>query len=197
MATKRLPKEKRDKMILVAGATLALCILLWSMVIRSQQASIKKVKEDTVQATSDLEVAERLVKRAVVVENDLEKISERLRQIEDSMAQGDMYSWIIQTMNKFLMNQRVEIPTFTPPGVGEVGILPQFPYKAATFAVRGTGYFHDFGKFVADFENQFPCARVQNIELEPIGILAARPEDVEKISFRLEIVTLIKPAATL
>ena len=194
---KNLPKEKRDKIILIGGVTLAACAVLWYLVVRAQYAAIKERSAKIEEAHRDVDYSERLVKRAAKIEADLDQASDRLNQVEDTMAQGDMYSWIIKTMNKFSANYRVEIPTYTPPGVGEVGILPQFPYKAATYSIRGSGYFHEFGRFLADFENQFPCSRVQNLELEPIGILAAKPEDAEKVSFKLEIVTLIKPNAAL
>ena len=194
---KQLPKEKRDKILLIAGATVAACGVLWYVVIRAQYAAVTERATKIEETHREVEYSERLVKQAAKIEASLDSTSERLRQVEDTMAQGDMYSWIIKTMNKFVANYRVDIPTYTPPGVGEVGILPQFPYKAATYAVRGTGYFHEFGRFLADLENQFPCARVQNLELEPIGILAAKPEDAEKISFKMEIVTLIKPNAAL
>ncbi|HEY6166732.1 MAG TPA: hypothetical protein VI454_01745 [Verrucomicrobiae bacterium] len=182
---------------MISVVTLAACGALWYLVIRAQHATIKERAAKFEETHREVEYSERLVKQAVKIEADLDRATERLQQIEDTMAQGDMYSWIIKTMNKFAANYRVDIPTYTPPGVGEVGILPQFPYKAATYAIRGTGYFHEFGRFLADFENQFPCARVQNLDLEPIGILAAKPEDAEKISFKMEIVTLIKPNAAL
>ena len=35
------------------------------------------------------------------------------------------------------------------------------------FNLRGTAYFQDLGAFLADFENEFPYLRVQNLELEP------------------------------
>jgi hypothetical protein len=73
-------------------------------------------------------------------------------------------------------------------------MFPKFPYKAVQFSLRGTAYFHDFGKFLADFENRFPYLRVQNLELEPAATTSANnTEDAEKLSFRLEIVTLVNP----
>ena len=75
-----------------------------------------------------------------------------------------------------------------------MGIFPKFPYKAAVFNVRGVAYFHDLGRFLADFENSFPFARVQNVEMEVAGSSAATgTSDTEKLSFRMEIVTLINP----
>lgn len=196
---KPLPKEKRDKIIAIALGTVVALVAIWFLVIRTQQGVIKKRAEQITAAQKDVEFAQRLVSQSDKIEQDMEAAEKLLEKIEGSMVTGDMYSWIIKTMNRFLIGHRVDIPTFTPPGLGGVGTFPeaQFPYKGATFAISGTSYFHDFGKFLAEFENQFPCARVQNLQIEPLGTLAAKRDDAEKITFKFEIVTLIKPAAAL
>jgi hypothetical protein len=196
---KSLPKEKRDKIIFIAVLTVVALAALWFLMIRTQQGVLKKRAENIVAVQREVEYAQRLVAQSDKIESDLEAANHRLEQIEGAMVSGDMYSWIIKTMNRFLINHRVEIPTFTPPGLGGVGVFPeaQFPYKAATFAITGSAHFHDFGRFLADFENQFPCARVQNVQLEPLGTLAAKPEHAEKIAFKLEIVALVKPTTSL
>ena len=78
-----------------------------------------------------------------------------------------------------------------PVGRGDVGLLAQFPYDAALFSVRGSAYFHDFGKFLADFENEFPYFRVQNISLTAGSEGAVGTE--EKLFFKMDVVALIKP----
>src|SRR3989442_1940594 len=93
----------------------------------------------------------------------------------------------------------VKIIEVTRPVKGEIGLLPQFPYQATVFTARGAGHYHDFGKFLADFENSFPYFRVQNISLSP-GLDSVAGTDAstaatgeENLSFRMEIVALIKP----
>src|ERR1041385_371470 len=108
---KQLPKEKRDKIIMIAVATVVACGALWYFVIDAQYDAIKDRETKIAQAQQDVENATRLVKQSPKIEENLEKVSDRMRQMEDTMAQGDMYSWIIKTMNKFLVNYRVEIPT--------------------------------------------------------------------------------------
>jgi hypothetical protein len=127
----------------------------------------------------------------------------KLKTVESAMASGDMYSWIILTMNSFKENggYKVEIPQFSREVPSDVGLLAKFPYRAAVFHVRGTAFFHDFGRFVADFENNFPYMRIQNIDLEPATSSVANnananssPDDNrEKLSFKMEIVTLVNP----
>ena len=71
-----------------------------------------------------------------------------------------------------------------------MNLLPNFPYKQATLSLVGTAHFHDFGRFLADLENQFPHIRVVNLSLELNQSPAA--EDQETVSFKLDIVTLVK-----
>ena len=113
------------------------------------------------------------------------------------MATGDLYSWVILTVNKFRSRYKVEIPQFSREQVTDVNMIPGFPYRSATFTLRGTAFYHDLGKFVADFENAFPFIRLANFELEPVGLppagSQANPEEQERLSFRLDLITLIKP----
>jgi hypothetical protein len=122
-----------------------------------------------------------------------------LKAIEDEMASGDLYSWIIVTVNKFRAAHRVEIPQFSREQVREVNVIPGFPYKGATFTVRGTAYYHDLGKFIADFENAFPSRPLVELGNGAGWLFRVRrtsnPEEQEKLSFKMDIVTLIKPTS--
>jgi hypothetical protein len=73
-------------------------------------------------------------------------------------------------------------------------MLPNFPYKQASITVLGTAHYHDLGRFVADFENQFPHIRLLNLSVEVAP--APAPGQVEMLSFKVEIVTLVKPNAS-
>ncbi len=108
------------------------------------------------------------------------------------MASGDLYDWMIQTLNKSKLSHAVDLPQISRETPCEAGTFSQFPYKAAAFIVGGTAFYHDFGRFLADFENQFPYLRVQNLELEPAAV---RGEDSEKLHFKMEFVTLVKPVS--
>ena len=96
----------------------------------------------------------------------------------------------------YCLGYKVEIPQFSREVTGDVAMLPKFPYRGATFTVKGSAYFHDFGKFLADFENAFPYIRVQNLQLSPMAAPATATGEIkmtEELSFRMELVTLINP----
>ncbi len=203
---KNLPKEKRNQIILVALGTAIILAGLWQGLVRAQQNKLKAIALATADQEHKVSNAQRLVTSTAQIQKDLGKVAEKLKTIENEMASGDMYSWIIQTLNNFLTthnfrtNNAVEIPQFSREVTGEVGLFPKFPYRAATFNVRGTAYFHDFGKFVADLENTYPFLRVQNLELEPAvgnptaSNVAAGSSDSEKLAFKMEIVALVNPS---
>jgi Tfp pilus assembly protein PilO len=193
----QLPKEKRDKMILVAICFTGVLAGLWYGPIRYQKAALVAKKDKIIQTENRVANSQRLVSQAAKHEAEYLAASARLKTLEEAMVTGDMYSWIIRTINRLQTPYKIEIPNFSPPAVGELKSLSRFPYQAATFAIRGTGYYHELGKFVADFENSFPTVTVQNLDIEPLGILAASPEDQEKISFKMEIVALVKPKTSL
>ncbi len=195
----RLSKDKRDRLILVMIGTIAAVVGLWFGVIKTRQERIEESKARLVVAMDNLDKATKRVKLADKVEADLEIATRKLKGIEDTMASGADYSWALLLLEKARAGHEVNVIDVTRPAKGEVGVLAQFPYDAAIFSIRGTAYYHQFGRFLADFENRFPYFRVQNLSLGPGGEsatasdgAAARTSD-EKLTFKMEIIALIKP----
>lgn len=193
---KSLSKEKRDRLVLVCIGAVAAVAGLYYGVIASQRNSLESMVGRRGEKQSKLENAQRLIGKASTIQKNLEAATAKLKTIESTMASGDMYSWIILTVNSFKENYRVEIPQFSREVQAEVGMYHKFPYRAAVFNVRGTAYYHDFGKFVADFENAFPYMRIQNVELEPPTSSNSNvQDDQEKLAFKMEIVALVNPVS--
>ena len=112
--------------------------------------------------------------------------------MEEDLASGDLYAWLFSTIRNFKVAYKVDLPQFgSVSSPTEMTLLPSFPYKQASLTVAGTAHFHDFGKFLSDFENQFPHMRVTNLRLDAIPGGGAH-EDAENVSFTMEIVTLVK-----
>lgn len=192
----KLSKDKRDKIILVGIVTVAASAAIWLLVIKSQGQTLKDARAEALKSRDQLSRGQAALTTQARVNEDFETTSHKLKQRESAMAApNDMYSWLIQTLNNFRLGYKVEIPQFGRELPSEVGIFPKFPYRAALFNVRGSAHYHDFGKFLADFENAFPCIRVQNIELDPAVETTGQSDSREKLSFKMELLTLVRPVA--
>jgi hypothetical protein len=191
MNLRKLPQDKRNKLLGVVVGTLAVLAGLYLGLIKYQQQNLVHLAQKKVTVEVKHRQVLDAIKHAQQIEADLGIAKKALADAEADIASGDLYSWVINTLRDFKAKYKVNIPQFNPiAGTAEVNLLPNFPYKQATLSVAGTAHYHDFGRFLADLENQFPHVRVLNLSLElnpnPVG------EEQEMVSFRLDIVTLVK-----
>lgn len=192
----KLPKDKRDKIILAGFVTVAVGAAIWLLVIKSQAQTLKDVRAEAVKSRDQLNRGRTTLTTQARSNQEFEEASRKLKQREVAMAApNDMFSWFVQTLNNFRLAYKVEIPQFGRELPTEVGIFPKFPYHAALFNVKGSAHYHDFGKFLADFENAFPYIRVQNIELNPAGETSGGGDSRERLNFNMELLTLVRPIA--
>ena len=194
---KALSAEKKQHLVAVAMGTIILLAALYFALIRPAQASLAKVQTSITEAEKKYAEAAKLVRSAEAEDEKLTRREEQLTAIESTMVSGDANLWIRLTHEKFRTQApyKVEIPNFPPPSMGEMQMIPDFPYKAANYRVSGTAYFHELGKFLADFENFFPYLRVANLDLyaEEFGGAVAG-EEGEKLRFTFEVSALVKPS---
>jgi hypothetical protein len=189
----KLSKEKTNQLILVAAGTAAVLAIIIFGLIRSQYNSLSQIKNNTSAAQTQLQNIKDTIKRSDTVEAELIDASYNLAQSEQDMASGDIYAWTYDTIRRFKSQSQykdVDIPQIGQPEIGDVDLLPNFPYKQVKFVVSGTAFYHDFGRFAADFENSFPHMRLIDLTLQPAGT------GNEKLSFSMEIVALVKPNPT-
>jgi Tfp pilus assembly protein PilO len=190
---KRLPKQKQNQVILVGMATLFIVAGLWYTLIRAQQDGLRKLEASKKSGVDKLAQIQDTIKNSREIEAELLVVSNRLALQEEEMASGDLYSSMVNSIRKFKLPYRVDIPQFSSGGAAaEVNLLPKFPYKQVTVSISGTAHYYELGRFVADFENQFPSSRILNLELVPAS--SSGPDDREKLSFRMDIVSLVRGA---
>lgn len=186
---KWLPKEKRNPFILVVVITVAILALICFGMLRSQRNMISQIAANRQATDKQLQGMEKAIKGAESATNELAASVVALAHAEEDMASGDLYSWTYNTLRTFKQPYKVEIPEIGHPVDGEVDLIPAFPYRQMRFTISGTGYYHEIGKFVSDFENTFPHIRVTNLTLDPAT-------EGEKLTFRMDITALIKPNAS-
>ena len=186
----KLPKEKRDRLILVVLGTATLLAVIYFGWIRSQSGDISRIKAATATAQETQLAEDTTIKKSEQIQTDLFDIRDTLLHSEDDMASGDPVQWTFDTIRHFKVPYKVDIPTIGQPAAGEVDLLAGFPYKQLKFNIKGTANYHELGKFIADFENSYPHSRIINLSLDPVG---GTGEDGEKLAFSMDIVALIKP----
>jgi Tfp pilus assembly protein PilO len=185
----RLSKDHKQKLLLAGLATAVTIAGLWFTLISAQRSGLKKLAAEKTSALQKLQQVETTVKNADQVEIELREAAARLAEFEQGVASGDPYIWMIETIRQFKAPHPIEIRQFSPIVVATNTLLPRFPYRQATMTITGSGYYHDIGRFVSDFENHYPQVRLQNllIEQQPLS-----SEDREKLFFKIDVIALIK-----
>lgn len=188
----KLSKEKRNQLLGVILGTVAVLGALGFFLIKSGYQKISQLEAKKKEAQQTLKQMQAAVEQVGTVEAAHATTLAALTEQEIGMASGDLYSWMHGTLRKFQRSYKVEIPQLSPISEPtDVNLIPKFPYKQATLAVAGTAHYHELGRFIADFENQFPLMRIVNLTLD----LAPAPTTGErdKLAFRMDLITLVKP----
>jgi Tfp pilus assembly protein PilO len=195
MNFKKLPKEKKNALILVVVVTVAVLAGLGFGLIKYQFGKLAALRNKRDTAEQKLQQMRTAAKNADRIEADLAECKKTLDGLEEDMASGDLNAWVINELRTFKAGYKVDMPQFSPLGpVTDMPLIPNFPYKQATITVAGQAHFHDFGKFIADFENQHPHMRILNLTLD--GSPNAGSDEGERLNFKMEISTLVKPNAS-
>lgn len=187
-----LSREKKSQLVLVAMITITLCSGIYFGIIQGQVERIRAMEARRTEMADKLAKAERALKNKAGLEAELAARRSELADIERTMAGGDLYAWIIGVMSRRATEYHINIPTYGRESIGEVGIIPVFPYKTATFVIRGTGRFEDLGRFIAGLENDFPFFRVQNLGMAQSGPVDGRDYQVQ---FNFELVVPVRPTS--
>jgi Tfp pilus assembly protein PilO len=191
MNLRKMPIEKRKKLVLVLVATLLVVAGLYFLLIKHQNENLLRLANRKVEVQGHRRRVLETIRRTAEIEAELAQAQKALADAETDIASGDLYAWVIDTLRQFKAAYNVNIPQVSSLGpVTEVNLLPNFPYKQASLSLVGTAHFHDLGRFLADLENQFPHIRVVNLglDLNP----SAGPDDHETVSFKLDLITLVK-----
>lgn len=192
MKFSKLSKEKRQHLVLVMIGTVAVLGALGYYLIKGGYDKVGVLQQKKREAADKLEQMQKTVARAREIEAAHHKASEELAEQEAGMATGDLYSWMQGSLRRFQRGYKVEIPQISPVSTPEnVNCFAKFPYQQATLTVGGTAYYHDLGRFIADFENEYPLMRIANLSVDLNS--SATPGERDKLAFKFDIVTLVKP----
>jgi len=182
----KLTKEKRDQLILTCVGTLVALVSIFYLWINPRYTAIKKYTSSIGSRQNTVADMEKTIAAAAATAQQLHDTTNALTSAESDLAYGDPNAWIYDTMRHFKVRYKVDVTLGNQAIVDDVDILPSFPYKQLRFSVNGSGFYHDLGRFVSDFENEFPHARVVNLRVDPAV------ETGEKLNFHMDIITLVK-----
>ncbi|MHC1764800.1 MAG: hypothetical protein AB9869_10940 [Verrucomicrobiia bacterium] len=205
----KLSKEKRDRVLLVAIGTCAILAAFYLLIVTGQRTALADYATQIDAEQQKLDKAERWLRMAPTIETRLNTIHKDLEAKQEDMAPVDKFKWFYNTLESALARHKVQLVDITrEPELGEVGVLPKFPYRTATFGVKLLASFHDYGTFLAEFENRFPYMRVQNLQIEPkveadaessqaVPLARRPPGSGETLDITMRVVTLVRPGGSL
>jgi len=174
---------------MVVSATLVTVAVIYFFLISPQQDKNKQLAAKIHDRQDKLQAIRNTIKDTESITTTLADLTLQLNRAEQDVASGDVNAWTYDTIRRFKAAYHVEIPSIQQPTIQEVDLLSGFPYRQAKVNITGTAYYHELGKFIADFENNFPHMRICNLILEP----ASQAPGAERLSFRLDIIALVKP----
>ncbi len=166
----RFTKQQKDNITAICLGAALLVVILWYSVMGMQKdhlATLDKKRDSLVEKVDN---AKDLVDGMKKKQIELQDLQEQLSEKEAYMASGDLYFWVVTKLTDFIRNNghRVRIIyTGRDWVIGPSSMIPGFPepYKSVSYTVQGSAYYHDFGTFLADFENSYPYLRVQSFRM--------------------------------
>lgn len=175
---------------MVVAATIGALSLVYFLLIGPQKEQNANLGLKIRAEKEKLTAIKTAIKDTDLIATRLTDISLQLERAEEDVAGGDVYAWTYDTIRRFKAPYHVDIPTIGQPALADMDMLAGFPYREVRVSLSGTAYYHDLGKFVADFENNFPHMRLVNLSIEPANMTGSNSE---RLSFRMDVVALVKP----
>ncbi len=105
----KLPKEKRDQLILVCMCTLVALAVIGLGLIRRQYAGISAINARNEAARNNLQSMEDAIKRADTISAQVVDLTYTLSHTEGDLATGDPAAWIYDTIRNFKAHYKVDI----------------------------------------------------------------------------------------
>lgn len=201
----KLSKEKQSRIALVGLCSVGISVGLYFLVVKNQLDTLAVSVSKTAEIRSKVDQANSFLKQSATLEKKLAGISDELNQREaDMVPDRDTYDAMLKTIRAFEVSRTGVFPlVIDQPRTNELQMLPKFPYKAAIFHATGRGFYHEFGRFIADFENTFRLSQIVNLDVAPAGLTSSgmggaplTQTDAEILVFNFDIIVPIKPSGS-
>ncbi len=121
------------------------------------------------------------------------EMSNHLAQAETIIASGDVYSWVVKAVESLKEEHGVQINHVDAPDIRKSVTLPTSGYEDAHFSISGRARYHDFGMFLAAFENHYVFARLKRLDLTAPGASRGGYDEGEELRFTMEVTMPVGP----
>lgn len=187
--------KARGQRRLVQAVILSLCGLgvLYGLAVMPLWAEYGRAQEDLAQALEDIEESKKTAIQAKTAYEDMLAWSNRLAQVESTMASGDVYSWAVKTFEALRAGHGVQFTQIDSPDVKDSQTLPKVAHKEARFGISGRATYHSLGAFIAHLENSLPFVRLLELEMHAPGASRGDFEESEQLRFKMLVSVLVKP----
>lgn len=194
----KLSKDKRDKLILTIIATVGIIAVVYFFVLTDMKDEHATLSTKITSMNDRIDKADRVIKRQAHFNEEMAALKVALDGRQAQMPKpGEDHVWFLRIMEDRRGTYNLDINEIRNPEAWDPGVLPNFPFKGVSFNVTLVGGYTDFGRFLADFENDFPFMRVQLLSITPdvtpgppgSGIPA---QDNGKLRFNFRVISLIK-----
>jgi Tfp pilus assembly protein PilO len=190
----RWSTETRSRVIVLTLGTIGVLALIWFFLISRLQMRLGNGKEKIRLVQQQLRSTRETIQGAEKLDEEIQRSSLLLSGFESQMSRGDTYRWLLNWLGSFEARHNITVFSPPPPQVTEMDVPPKVPYKAVIYSIAGTAKYHDFGAFLADFENSSPFIRLKSLALESTSSGIENAASPGRLAFRIEFVTLLKPA---
>lgn len=210
-------RDKQTQILAVAAGTLVVAGLLWFFFVSASSERLSRAEESFLDIDDRIRKAELRIRRGRIVEQEFAALKERIAQAERHMIPVEQLNgnkWMLDLISQFIQSRKHTVqPTrlSNDPLIGKQFVfIPKFDYSGAAYDLELQAYFHDFGRFLADFENEFPYIRIQELEMAPLATPSAStkptgdlPEELansverEQLRVSMRLIVLFRPKEVL
>ena len=192
----KISQVQKERLVFIIVVTLLLGVILYQMVITTSQEVLRirgGLLNDWKTAQRDGKNQDEVLARLT---REFEEANAKIRECETTIASGDPYRWLMKTLPNFYEADPVDLLNYEPPQTGDWQIYPKVPYRGVTFVVSGNAYYQDLGKLIVALENSHPYLRIKRLDLEPKHSADPDDKEDEKLTFRLEFLSMLKTNST-
>ena len=187
---KLLTPEKIKELVLIALVTTCVLSVIFLYLIKPEYEHKQELARKTVEAQETFDDIMKMIKLRDSTATDLTAVTNQIALSEADIASGDVYSWTYDTLRRFKAKYPLDIPNLGQPVISDVDLIGEIPYRQLKVSLSGSGFYHDIGRFIADFENNFPHIRVVNLSIIPGSNIPGT--SAEKLTFRMDVIALVK-----